>query len=149
MAEKRGRGRPAFQPTGEQRKNVELMSGVGLPHEQICALVRDRGGNPISRNTLEKYFAEELVAGAAKINTKVGQFAINTMLGLPINPENPPPDYKPMTPITNEGSRAGLLQMHLKARMGWRETVEHANAKDGDGKAEPFVLQMSRVQSKL
>jgi hypothetical protein len=33
--------------------------------------------------------------------------------------------------------------------MGWRETVEHANAKDADGKAEPFIFHVSRVDSKL
>jgi hypothetical protein len=33
--------------------------------------------------------------------------------------------------------------------MGWRETVEHANAKDGDGKSEPFIFQVSQVSSKL
>jgi hypothetical protein len=33
--------------------------------------------------------------------------------------------------------------------MGWRETVEHANAKDGDGKAEPFIFHVSRMDSNL
>jgi hypothetical protein len=63
VAEKRGVGRPAFRPTEEQRKNVELMAGLGLPHEQICALVRDRDGKQISHNTLEKYFSDELHSG--------------------------------------------------------------------------------------
>ena len=29
------RGRPAFQPTNEQRVNVEIMVGLGIPEEDI------------------------------------------------------------------------------------------------------------------
>ena len=36
------RGRPAFQPTNEQRVNVEVMVGLGIPEEDICLIVRDR-----------------------------------------------------------------------------------------------------------
>ena len=35
------RGRPAFQPTDEQRKNVEVMVSLGITEENICLLVRD------------------------------------------------------------------------------------------------------------
>jgi hypothetical protein len=30
------RGRPAFQPTNEQRLNVEIVVGLGIPEEKIC-----------------------------------------------------------------------------------------------------------------
>ena len=46
------RGRPAFQPTDEQRKNVEVMASLGIPEEKICLLVRDRRDKPICRNSL-------------------------------------------------------------------------------------------------
>ena len=64
-----GAGRPAFEPTDAERKQVEAMSGYGLPIEQIAVLVR--GG--IDSDTLRKHFAQELIAGKAKANTQVGK----------------------------------------------------------------------------
>jgi hypothetical protein len=42
-------GSPAFQPTEEQRKNVEVLAGFGIPEEDICLIVRDRNDKPISK----------------------------------------------------------------------------------------------------
>ena len=42
-------GRPEFQPTDEERKQVEALAGYGVPHDQIAVLVR--GG--IDSDTLE------------------------------------------------------------------------------------------------
>ena len=36
-----GAGRKPFEPTAKERQQVEAMAGVGLPHDQIGALVRD------------------------------------------------------------------------------------------------------------
>jgi len=52
------RGRPAFQPTNEQRVNVEVMVGLGIPEEDICLIVRDRRDKPICRTTLRRHFAD-------------------------------------------------------------------------------------------
>jgi len=64
-----GAGRPAFQPTDAERKQVEAMSGYGLPIEQIAVLVR----NGIDSDTLRKHFAQELISGKAKANGQVGK----------------------------------------------------------------------------
>jgi len=64
-----GAGRPAFQPTDAERKQVEAMSGYGLPIEQIAVLVR----NGIDADTLRKHFAQELISGKAKANGQVGK----------------------------------------------------------------------------
>lgn len=64
-----GAGRPAFEPTDHERKQVEAMSGYGLPIEQIAVLVRDG----IDTDTLRKHFAQELVSGKAKANAQVGK----------------------------------------------------------------------------
>ena len=64
-----GAGRPAFEPTDHERKQVEAMSGYGLPIEHIAVLVRDG----IDTDTLRKHFATELVAGKAKANAQVGK----------------------------------------------------------------------------
>ena len=64
-----GAGRPAFEPTDHERKQVEAMSGYGLPIEQIAVLVRDG----IDTDTLRKHFAQELISGKAKANAQVGK----------------------------------------------------------------------------
>ena len=46
-------GRPAFEPTDAERKQVEALSGYGLPIEQIGALVRDG----IHIDTLRAHFS--------------------------------------------------------------------------------------------
>ena len=62
-------GRMAFEPTEQERKQVEAFSGYGLPLEQIAVLVREG----ISVETLTKHFERELVSGKAKANTGVGR----------------------------------------------------------------------------
>ena len=64
-----GAGRPAFEPTDAERKQVEALSGYGLPIEQIAVLVRDG----IHIDTLRAHFATELVSGKAKANGQVGK----------------------------------------------------------------------------
>jgi hypothetical protein len=64
-----GAGRPAFEPTPAERKQVEALSGYGLPIEQIGALVRDG----IHIDTLRAHFASELQSGKAKANAQVGK----------------------------------------------------------------------------
>ena len=70
-------GRMAFEPTDAERKQVEAMSGYGLPIEQIAVLVR--GG--INTDTLRKHFATELVAGKAKANSGVGRTLFQKAMG--------------------------------------------------------------------
>jgi len=64
-----GAGRPAFEPTDAERKQVEALSGYGLPIEQIGALVRDG----IHVDTLRAHFSSELVSGKSKANAQVGK----------------------------------------------------------------------------
>jgi len=64
-----GAGRKAFEPTDDERKQVEIISGYGLPLEQIAVLIRDG----IDSDTLRKHFATELQSGKAKANAQVGK----------------------------------------------------------------------------
>lgn len=64
-----GAGRKPFEPTEDERKQVEIISGYGLPLEQIAILIRDG----IDADTLRKYFATELQSGKAKANAQVGK----------------------------------------------------------------------------
>jgi hypothetical protein len=59
---------PMFQPTDEQRGMVRKLSGYGLPHEQIAALV----GRGIDRDTLAKHFRRELDEGKAAASERIG-----------------------------------------------------------------------------
>lgn len=61
--------RRGYVPTPAERKQVEAMAGYGLNHEQIAKLVA--GG--MSKHTLQRHFADELVTGKAKANLQVGK----------------------------------------------------------------------------
>lgn len=64
-----GAGRPEFVPTEQERKQVEALSGYGLPMDQIAVLIRDG----IHVDTLRRHFAQELISGKAKANGQVGK----------------------------------------------------------------------------
>src|SRR6201998_2219518 len=122
------RGRPAFQPTDEQRVNVEIVVGLGIPEEQIRLVVRDRRDKPICRNTLRRHFEKELQTGAAKLNAKVGHFMVATVLG------TRPPDG--VTPIRDERVRGRLGELFLKSRLGWRDGLDQHRGPTGGGALE-------------
>lgn len=92
-------GRMAFEPTDAERKQVEAMSGYGLPIEQIAVLVR--GG--IDTDTLRKHFATELTAGKAKANSGVGRTLFQKAMG---------------------GDTAAMIWWS-KTQMRWAETQKH------------------------
>lgn len=94
-----GAGQPPFQPTDAERKQVEAMSGYGLPIEQIAVLVR--GG--IDSDTLRKHFATELIAGKAKANSGVGRTLFQKAMG---------------------GDTAAMIWWS-KTQMRWAETQKH------------------------
>lgn len=94
-----GAGRPAFEPTDAERKQVEAMSGYGLPIEQIAVLVRDG----IDADTLRKYFAKELIAGKAKANSGVGRTLFQKAMG---------------------GDTSAMIWWS-KTQMRWKETQQH------------------------
>lgn len=58
-----------FEPTEQERKQVEALSGYGLPFDQIAVLIRDG----IHLDTLRTHFASELETGKAKANAQVGK----------------------------------------------------------------------------
>ncbi len=58
-------GRPAFVPTAAHRKQVETLSGYGIPQDEIARSVG------ISKPTLLAYFRDELDLGMTKANSLV------------------------------------------------------------------------------
>lgn len=101
-----GAGRPAFEPTDHERKQVEAMSGYGLPIEQIAVLVRDG----IDTDTLRKHFAQELISGKAKANAQVGKTLFQKVMS---------------------GDTTAMIWW-TKTQMRWKEVQQHEiTGKDG------------------
>jgi len=59
------RGRPQYVPTEADRKQVELLSGIGVPVVQIGLILG------IDRKTVEKNYRDELDVGQAKALSRV------------------------------------------------------------------------------
>jgi hypothetical protein len=106
MAVNKG-GRPPYEPTDKDRKQVTMMCGLGLTHDQIARIVG------ISDETLRKYYDDELKTGASRANAQVAQnlFTIATS--------------------RDTGSVAAAI-FWMKTRAGWRETIHtEITGKDG------------------
>jgi hypothetical protein len=102
-----GSGRPPFIPTDAERKQVETLSGYGVPHEQIAVLVRDG----IHDDTLREHFHRELKAGKAKANASVGQTLFKKAVG---------------------GDTTAAIWWS-KSQMRWKDTTTHeVTGKDGE-----------------
>lgn len=56
-------------PTADDRKTVELMVAVGIPHEGIAICI---GENGIDDKTLRKHFRRELDTAKIKVDAKIG-----------------------------------------------------------------------------
>ena len=94
-----GAGRKPCEPTAKERQQVEAMAGVGLPHDQIAALLRDG----VCVDVVRDNFAHELKAGKAKASAKIGQTLFNRAIG---------------------GETAALIWW-TKSQMGWKEKRAH------------------------
>ncbi len=108
MTEKKKSGRPSFKPTIQQRKQVEDMAGMGLPFEQIAALIG------IKDDTLRKHFEDELVTGKGKTNFQVGQSLYKKAIG---------------------GDTAAAI-FWAKTQMRWKETEKIELTGKDDGPVE-------------
>jgi predicted transcriptional regulator len=62
---KRGRGRPAFEPTDLHREEVERCVACGMTRESIARALG------ISPPTFDKYFSEQFAAGPARKRQQV------------------------------------------------------------------------------
>jgi hypothetical protein len=60
-------GRPRHRPTDEQRRQATLLSGYGIPQEQIATMLQ------LDPKTLRKFYRRELDVGAIQANAAVAQ----------------------------------------------------------------------------
>jgi hypothetical protein len=70
-------GRPAFTPSAEQRKEVEIMARYGIPEDDIAIVVG------IDAKTLRKHFRIELDVAFVKANAKVAESIFLQAVGAP------------------------------------------------------------------
>jgi hypothetical protein len=80
------RKRPAqrvrsFTPTKEQQRIVRELASIGIREEEICPLVLDANGKPISLRTLQKHFPRELAESHLVATNKVAQTLYRQAIG--------------------------------------------------------------------
>jgi len=129
-------GRLRFEPTPEQRRDVEMMAALGIPPEQMCQIVRDKNEKPIRLRTFLRHFRREIETGAIKVNARVGSFITATILG------TAPPDGG--EPITDERVRAKLAIFYARTQLGWQTTArkELTNSTGPGGRPAPFTYRI-------
>jgi hypothetical protein len=95
------------RPTDDFRKQVEEASGLGLPQDQICALVG------ISDVTLRKHYESELGLGKARASAQIAKSLFNKAI---------------------QGGDTTAMIWWTKAQMKWSETMrQELTGKDGGG----------------
>jgi len=92
------RGRPAFQPTDAQRRQVKAMAAYGIPHFDIAKVLE------CDEKTLRKHFWAELETGGIEANARVAENM-----------------FKIATGSGREAVIAG--KYWLACRAGWREAA--------------------------
>ena len=94
-----GAGRKPHEPTEQQRKQVEALSGYGIPMEQIAALVG------ADEKTIRAHYETELLRGRAKANSSVAKTLFEK--------------------ATKDRDTTAMIWW-TKSRMGWTEKQEVA-----------------------
>ena len=97
------------RPTDDLRRQVESASGLGLPQDQICALVG------VSDVTLRKHYEPELALGKAKASAQVAKSLFNKAV--------------------QQGDTTAMIWW-TKAQMRWAETQRHENTGPDGGPQE-------------
>jgi len=123
--------RPTFEPTTEQRVQVQTLAEYGAPEAHIATKLG------IAKNTLSKYFAAELEAGQQEAKLQVGTFILDSILG--------------RGGIRDERARATLAIFYAKTRMGWKETSNHWHGEappDTDAALEALTRGLDRIAAR-
>ena len=108
-----------FKPTDQDRRLVEKMGAVGVPHESIALVIRDG----IDDKTLRKHFRRELDTAKVKANAKIGGKLFSMAMA---------------------GNVPALI-FWAKTRMGWKETT----VLEGNEKAPPALnVEVTFVKAK-
>lgn len=111
------------QPDDKSRKQVSLMAGIGLTHDQISKVMQ------ISDETLRKHYKKELETAKSVLNAQVASnlFRIATS--------------------SEKGAVAAAI-FWMKTRAGWKETIDISN-EDGSLKPEPVQIAVMNALNKV
>ena len=98
-------GRPEYQKTDEDAKNVEALTIAGVPQKLVSKILK------ISEPTLRKHYRDELDTSKAKANAVISQSLFK---------------------LAREGNVTAQI-FWLKTQAGWKETNHvELTGKDGD-----------------
>lgn len=125
-------GRKPFEPTEDQRRQVEAFAAYGIPQEDMCKLLLNpRTGKPIDLKTLHKHFRVELDTGMVRANAKVAESLFRQAVGAAAQYDaNGNLIRAEQTPVVS----AGIFW--AKARMGWKERDVHEFTGENGGPIE-------------
>ena len=104
-------GRPAFEPTDQQRRQVKTMAGYGMIPDHIARVIG------VSAPTLRRHFESELEDGLATAAVQMTQ----TLFKQATDPEKP---------------NITAMIFWLKAKAGWRDRDAAVYVKKEDEKTE-------------
>ena len=109
--------------TDENARMVTQLSGLGLPHEQICSILN------ISKPSLYKYYQEELIKGKATANAKVAENL-----------------FKIATGTGREAVSAGIFWLKCQARWHEKQIVEIQDGTEQDDKFRQLIKDIQRAK---
>jgi|TARA_R100001460_G_C3506112_1_gene170952 hypothetical protein len=109
--------------TQENARMVTQLSGLGLPHEQICSILN------ISKPSLYKYYQEELLNGKATANAKVAENL-----------------FKIATGTGREAVSAGIFWLKCQARWHEKQILEIQDGTEQDDKFRQLIKDIQRAK---
>jgi hypothetical protein len=114
-----GSGRPAYQPTDQQRITVKWMAAAGVPQDRI-------GQNlipPCTRETLEKHFGPELTSSLDQMKAQLAESAWIQACGSPAVYDQAGRLLRAEVP------RNPTMAIYMtKVQLGWKEKTVHEHS---------------------
>ena len=107
----------------ENARMVTQLSGLGIPHEQICAILN------ISKPSLYKYYSEELLKGKAQANAKISENL-----------------YKIATGTGREAVTACIFWLKTQCNWTERQVLEVRDDTEQDDKFRKLISDIQRVK---
>ena len=109
--------------TEENARMVVHLSGLGLPHEQICSIL------DISKPSLYKYYDEELIKGKATANAQISENL-----------------FKIATGTGREAVTACIFWLKTQARWTEKQVLEIQDGTEQDDKFKELITDIQRAK---
>tara|TARA_R110000787_G_scaffold117540_2_gene228213 strand:- start:404 stop:787 length:384 start_codon:yes stop_codon:yes gene_type:complete len=109
--------------TDENARMVTQLSGLGIPHDQICGILN------ISKPSLYKYYQEELIKGKATANAKISENL-----------------FKIATGTGREAVTACIFWLKTQARWTERQVLEIQDGTEQDDKFSELIQDIQRAK---